>query len=203
MTRNRQWSDLGSDKNGRSPGLTTTPLFITAAAPWGRWPLEWIPCVQESTTQRASEPAGVISAEPRMGEAGGGGGGGGGGVSRRGGGSSSEAAVSDPTLGRGWRWALPLSHSWEPTKISGSEVSWYLKEGEDGDICGEVKVKFPLRRAIYSRVTNYTKWEKLIANWKKSEHLLLLFRIPWWGGCGNVKVKPTSSWLENMIMAGV
>ena len=122
-----------SDKNGRSPGLTTTPLFITAAAPWGCWPLEWIPCVQESTTQRASEPAGVISAEPRMGEAGGGGGGGGG-VSRRGGGSSSEAAVSDPTLGRGWRWALPLSHSWEPTKISGSEVSWYLKEGEDGDM---------------------------------------------------------------------
>ena len=134
MTRNRQWSDLGSDKNWRSPGLTTTPLFITTAAPWGCWPLEWIPCVQESTTQRASEPAGVISAELRMGEAGGGGGGGGGGVSRRGGGSSSEAAVSDPTLGRGWRWALPLSHSWEPTKISGSEVSWYLKEGEDGDM---------------------------------------------------------------------
>ena len=117
--------------------------------------------------------------------------GGGRGVSRRGGGSSSEAAVSDPTLGRGWRWALPLSHSWEPTKISGSEVSWYLKEGEDGDICGEVKVKFPLRRAIYSRGTNYKKVGKNWLQIEKSEQFLLLFRMPWWGGCGYVKVKPT------------
>ena len=31
----------------------------------------------------------------------------------------------------------------------------------------------------------------------------MLFRITWWGGCGNVKVKPTSSRLENMIMAEV
>ena len=42
---------------------------------------------------------------------------------------------------------------------------------------GEVKVKFLLRRAIYSRVTNYKKWEKIDCKLKKSEQFLLLFRI--------------------------